>query len=581
MTDLMRQRMILALVGAAAGASLYALGEVLDGDLIGDRLALAMAALTGSFFFGLLAMTGPLPIHRAARGALIVAVVLAALLTWAGLRFDTIDELGNSPFPATAVAILMWIPLPFLIAAEGPGWRDYACLFAQAWGIFVRYSVAWIFVAVVWGVILLSDALFGVVGLTVIDDLLEVDIVPWLITGTVLGLALAVVQELADVLSPYLVLRLLRLLVPAVLVVMAVFILALPFRGFSGLFGGLSVAATLLGMVGAAATLITSAVDQDDAGATENPLMRRATQALAVLLPVPAVMAAIAIGIRVDQYGWTPDRLYAATAAAVGLGYGCIYALAVLRGAGWMDRIRSGNTAMAGALVVGAVLWLGPFLSPEAISARNQVARAADGRTPVAALDLYALDRMGRAGAAARQTLTDLAKEPGREELGIALANPSPGVPMPEGEDPAALRAELTALLPLQPTTATATRDMLLAAADAYVLRNWVNSCKRTLPQGGPACVMVVTDLLPSEPGEEAAIISMDAEYSYARFEALSLRGGLLHNAGMWSTDGRTMPEGDQARAFIAALQKAPPALSQAPLNQIATPDGLGLAPYP
>ena len=72
-----------------------------------------------------------------------------------------------------------------------------------------------------------------------------------------LVLALAVVTELSDYVSPFLILRLLRLMLPPVLLVLAVFLLALPLRGLSGLFGGLSAAATLLAMVAAGATATT------------------------------------------------------------------------------------------------------------------------------------------------------------------------------------------------------------------------------------------------------------------------------------------------------------------------------------
>jgi len=579
---MMQQRMILALIGAAAGVGLYVLSEVLAGDLIGDRMALALAAFTWSFFFALLGMAGPLRVERAAVGALAVGVAVAGLLTLAGLRFDSIEGLANSPLPGTAVLVLTTLPLPFVIAsASGPGWRDYPWLFAQAWGIFVRYSAAWVFVGVVWGVILLSDALFGVVGLTLIEDLLQVDVVPWLVTGTVLGLALAVVQELEDVVTPYLVLRLLRLLVPVVLVVLAVFVVALPLRGLSGLFDGLSVAATLLAMTAAAATLVTSAVDQDDAAADGNEVLRRATQALALVLPVPAGLAAMAVWLRVAQYGWTPDRLFAATAAALGLSYGVVYALAVLRGAGWRARIRQGNIAMALVVIGVAALWLTPLANPEAISARSQVARVADGRIPVAALDLYAMDRWGRAGAAARLRLTDLAQQPGFAGLGPALADPEPGPPMPDGEDPAPLRSALVAILPLQPATATATRDQFLAAADAYDLRSWLDLCNRTLPQGGPACVMVVADLLPAVPGEEVVLILPDLAGGYVRYEGLSFRGGLLSRHSLWLTDGATLPQDAAAAALVRGLQAEPPALSPAPLNQISVPGGghLSLSP--
>lgn len=574
MTQLMQQRLVLALVGAAAGVSLYALSEILDGDLLGDRAVLALSALTATFFFALLAMTGPLRVERATIAALATGLVVAGLLSLAGLRFDTIDEIANSPIPLAAALVLGTVPLPFIIAAHGRGWRDYPSLFAQAWGIFVRYSVAWVFVGVVWGVVLLSNALFSVVGLTVIEDLLDIGIVPWLVTGTVLGLALAVVQELADVVSPYLVLRLLRLLVPVVLLVLAVFIGALPFRGLSGLFGGLSVAATLLAMTAAAAMLITSAVDQDDLAATEPDLMRAATQGLAVLLPVPAGLAAVAVWLRVDQYGWTPDRLFAATVAAMGLGYGVLYAVAVLRRAGWMDRIRSANTAMALALIGVAALWLTPLFNPEALAARNQMARYVDGQTPVARLDLYALDRWGRAGAAARAELTALAAQPGQEALGLALANPSPDpyTSTAPAEDLGPLRAALIAAMPLQPPTATATRDGFLSAADAYELRSWTDDCLPETAGDLPTCVMVVADLLPSDPGEEALMILLNPAGGFARYEGLSFGNGQLQRKSVWTTEGGALPGFDAAKALIAMLQATPPALSPAPMNQIRVP---------
>lgn len=577
----MQHRVILALIGAAAGASLFALSEILDGDLLGQRLALALAVFAWAFFFGLLGMAGPLRTGRAAVLAAGVGIVAAALLTSAGLRFDTIEELGGSPFPFACGLVLTTLPLPFLIAACGAGWRDYPTLFIQAWGIFVRYSVALLFVGVVWGVVLLSDALFGAVGLTVIADLLQVGILPWLITGTVLGLALAVVQELSDVVSPYLVLRLLRLLVPGVLLVFVVFIAALPLHGLNGLFGGLSVAATLLAMTAVAATLVTSAVDQDDLEATDAGPLRRASQGLALVLPVPAVLSGMAVWQRVDQYGWTPDRLFAATSTALALGYGGLYALAVVRGAGWMGRIRAANTAMALALIGCAALWLTPVLNPEAISAHSLVARVADGRTAPAAVDLHALSLWGRAGAAARSRLTALARQPGFEDLGQALAKPAVPLPVAPAEDLSSLRAALAAIVPLQPATATATRDMLLQASQSYELRDWTRICQAEGPQGGPACLMVVADLLPAQPGEEAVMILLDVENGLVRFDGLALRDGYLQPHRMWLTDGRKMPGLDEAAAMIAAWQAAPPPLSPAPLNQIVLPGGGGLALTP
>ncbi len=108
--------------------------------------------------------------------------------------------------------------MPFLIAALGPvgNWRDYPELFNQSWNIVVRYVAAWLFMGLFWAVLLLSNELFGIIGLEILDDLLDIAPVPYVLSGLVLGLALAVVNELSEYVSPYLILRLLRLLLPLV-----------------------------------------------------------------------------------------------------------------------------------------------------------------------------------------------------------------------------------------------------------------------------------------------------------------------------------------------------------------------------
>ena len=423
------QRGQMALIGALAGISFYLLSETVDKDYFGDRTFLALVTFAIIFFTGLLAMAGPLAIARAVVSAAALAAVATVLFLWASFRFDTLDGYIFGPFPVLATAVISTVPLPFIIAAAGPGWRDYPALFSAAWTIVVRYAAAWVFVGVVWGVIFLSDMLLSIVGLNIIEDLIAITIVPFIITGLTLGLALAVVQEFKEYVSPFLILRLLRLLLPAVLVVMIVFVLALPVQGLSGLFGGLSVAAVLLAMTAGSATLITTAIDQSDAEATQSPLLAGATQALALILPIPAGLAAYSVWLRVDQYGLTPDRIFAALMALLALGYGVLYALAVARRTGWMARIRQSNVYMALAGVVAAGLWLTPMLNAERISAQNLVARYQSGATPVAALDVNPLNDWGFAGDAARATLDALAIEPGQEALETALAGASPIAP--------------------------------------------------------------------------------------------------------------------------------------------------------
>ncbi len=568
MDGTLRERWGLALVGALAGGSLYALTIGSDG-ILPDRVMLALIVLAGTFFATLLAMAGPIGVRRAALNAAGLALVTAGLVWLASLRFEAADGFFSGPLPTLAALTVATLPMPFLIARAGPGWRDYPSLFLQAWSIVVRYVAAWAFTGLVWVVILLSDRMLGIVGLTVINDLLAIEVVPFVLTGAIVGLAMAVVHELADLLSPYVVLRLFRLLLPVVLVVMTVFLVALPFRGLSGLFQDWSPALVLLAMVAAGISLVSIAVDQSDADATSSPFLRLAAQAQALVLPVVAGFGAWAVWLRVAQYGWTPERVFVALVAAMAVAYGVIYAVAVLRRGAWMARIRAGNLWMALAVIALAALWLTPVLNAERISARDQLARFEAGRTSVEALDIAAIGRWGKAGAAVIAALEEKAKAPGQEALAARLANPGaePGM---SGDKRAEMVADLTSLMPLQPASATGTRDMIFAAMQEYELSTWLDACKRVQTDGRPGCVLAVADLLPTMPGEEAMVVLVEAG-DYAQVYGLYfLADGSLAQRTAVRSNG-TYPSPDEARALLRTFQDQPPAVAPALLNQLGT----------
>lgn len=573
MAGQLQKRWQLAAVGAIGGALLWAVVEAAENGWIADQPTLVLLALVGTALAASLAMAGPIGLASALPRALGLGIVTAALVWLGGLRYA--DGIFGSPLSVLAALTFASLPVPFLIAERRGGWRDYPALFLQAWSIVVRSAAAWAFTGLVWLVIYLSDQVLQIVGLTLVTDLLQNWLVPMVITGAVLGLAMAVVYELADLLSPYLVLRLFRLLLPFVLAVMVVFLIALPFRGLSGLFRGLSPALLLLAMVGAGVSLVAIAIDQTDAEATTSPVLRRAAQGMALLLPVVALLAAWAIWLRVDQHGWTPERLFVALLAALGLAYGLVYAVAVLRGPGWMERIRQGNIRLALVIIGLAALWLTPVLNAEAISARNQLARFDAGKTQVDELDVSALKGWGYPGKAVLDILAERAKEPGQE----ALANRLTGQESPDEADRASAAAALAAVMPVQPTGATGTRDTLLGAAPDYQLRDWQAQCDRTGAEGQRGCLMAVADLLPNRPGEEAILI-LDRGGDYLELLGLYLGDdGLLVTRSVLRSDGRYVTS-EEIAALLDAWRAAPPALTQAPINQLGTGEaGLLIVP--
>lgn len=557
----------MAAIGAAGGLCLHILGEVWRADLLSERLMVPLAVAGLAFFGGWLAMTGPLRPPRAALGATLIALASAALVSLVGLRFEAMADLAREPWHVLALLMVAILPQPFWIAASRGSWGHYPTLFLESWSVVVRVSAAALFTLVVWIVLYLSDALLGLVGVEAIGRFMATDGVPFVLSGAILGLALAVMDELSDVVSPDLLLRLLRLLLPVLLTVIAVFLLALALRGFDRLFGAFSVAGTLIAVSAAAILLVSVAVDSEDAEGVAARPMVLATQALAALVAVPALLGAWALGLRVAEAGWTPARIAGMAAATVAVGYGIAYLRALVGGARWRVRVRAGNRVMALAILGLCAVWLTPLFNAEAISARDQLGRFEAGRVPADRLDLAALQDWGRPGARAIERLGTLALEPGRAELAARLKDLAAGG---SGQtDPATARAELAGIMPVSPADAADVRATILAALEPWEIDDWRSGCALRLPDGRPACVLVVADFWPDTPGREAVALF------------LMPQGGLRHEALVpdaadrgWHRRGTVLstdegPAGDAAAAALAALQDGVPRLAPVPQFQL------------
>ncbi len=564
MTGQIAARVGLALTGALGGAAIWAVLEAADRAWLADFPTLALFVFVATGFGAVMALAGPIGLTSAVPRGLGLGLVVGALTWLMALRFETVDQVLFAAIPVLAIFALATLPLPFLIAGVRSRWTDYPVLFLEAWSIVLRVAAAGAFTGLVWLVIFLSDELLQIVGIGIIGNVLAQEGLALALGGAIFGLGMAVIHDLAELLSPYVVLRVFRLFLPVVLAVMAVFLVALPFRGLDGLAGGLSPATLLLTMVGGGIALVSIAIDQADADATKSPLLLRCTQGLALILPVVAGLALWAVWLRVADRGWSPERLFVVLVAGTGLVYGLVYAVSVLLGREWMERIRQGNIRIALAVLVLAAMWLTPVLNAERISAASQLARLET--VGVAALDPAALRSWGKPGAAALAELEARAKEPGQEALAAALA----GETVDQADARPALAAELAALMPVQPATATGMREVILGAAEEYLLQDWLQVCRVKLENGQPGCLMVVADLLPLRPGEEAMLfLQRGTDY-------IEVSGLYLDDSGMLVWRSATRPDGsyltpEAASRLLRQYQTAPPPLTGAELNQLGT----------
>lgn len=510
-------RLSLTATGAVAGLALWVIAEFLPELTQNGRAILAAATVAAGFFGPLLIMLGPLSPARAVAGAALIAAPLAILATSASMRFDTVGGFIETGHPVVAMALSAILPIPYLIAGLGPGnrWMHYPTLYQAAWEAAVRTVAALLFLGLFWLILYLSDALLQLVGIELIDWIVDIDAVPFILSGLVLGLGGAVAHELSHVLSPLLPIRLLRLMLPIVLAVTALFLAGLAFRGLGRIFGDLSIAALLIAVSAAAALLVSAAIDREDSSAVQGPMMRRATAALALILPGLAALAIYSVTERVSQYGWSPDRLAAMSAAVIMAAYGGAYAVAILPGQGWMGRIRQANSGVALAALALAIAWLSPLLNPQRLAATSQVARFEAGAVPAEALDLWAIGRdWGRPGAAALDRLAAvaggedgavLAERRAALEASLNRYDFETRVP-PEVEE--AARLALRDAMAVHPAGAELPEGFFASETPDQIAR-LARACDRRTPGGNPGCLAARLDLWPGRAGQEIVVFAM------------------------------------------------------------------------
>ena len=183
-----------------------------------------------------------------------------------------------------------------------------------------------------------------------------------------------------EVLQPILF-AVLRALLPLLAFISLLFLTMLPFTGLEPLWQTRRAAVLLLTIV-ALMVLCTNAVYGDG----RPPLLttsvyprwvRRVVELSLVALPAYALLALYALWLRVDQHGWTPDRLHGALAALLLAAHALGYAAGLLRprAAGALPALASVNVSLSWLAMAVLVGTLTPLLDANRISVASQMAR--------------------------------------------------------------------------------------------------------------------------------------------------------------------------------------------------------------
>ncbi|MEN5146167.1 DUF4153 domain-containing protein [Brevundimonas diminuta] len=348
-----------------------------------------------------------------------VAAAALALMGWHDAAQQATDYFRppylRFPVVAFAAAALFIAHHLIVPAIEGRRWiADYDDYFDTAWKAGVQLVLSLGFTGAFWLLLFLGAALFRVIGLSFLSDLLGKE---WF-SIPVTCLVFAVAVQLTDVRGALIrgvrtvALMLLSWLLLVITVLVAGFLAALPFTGLDGLWKTGSATALVLSAAAALIVLINTAY-QDGREDNLPPAALRITARVASVLLTPLVLIAVwGLSLRIGQHGLTPDRIIASACALVGVLYAAGYGWAALsplwRRTAWMKPLERTNVLAAVLTVLVILALFSPLADPARLSVNDQTARLKRGAVSAEHFD-YAFLRFG-SGKAGRAALADLAK---------------------------------------------------------------------------------------------------------------------------------------------------------------------------
>ncbi len=342
-----------------------------------------------------------------------------------GISYWRIKTLGIDEFGIVALGVFLFVFSPFYQTSMHSHWRDYKALHEHAWGNAVILALGMIFTALSFGVAHLLASLFSLIGIELPRELLREEIVVITLAGTALGASIGVLRDHDSIIASTqaLVQSVFSILVVPLATGLGVFILSLPFTGLKPLWNSsFSSSATLFACAIGALIIMNAVIREDTTTQSKSRIAQYATRILAVTIAPLAIITVFALKLRVDQYGLTPDRLWAVVVCLVLSLYGVIYLLTTVRKDHFYSLVRKSNTYLGLAVCAIALILATPLVDFGGISVRNQLARYSSGEISEDNLDItaFAFD-FGPAGREALESLQDTSSTALSSRIGDVL----------------------------------------------------------------------------------------------------------------------------------------------------------------
>ncbi|ELK6657047.1 DUF4153 domain-containing protein [Citrobacter freundii] len=305
-----------------------------------------------------------------------------------------------------AMLALPWIQYSLHVSREQ---ARYPHFYRQLWLNALTLLIVFVANGLFWLVLLLWSEMFKLVGIPFFSTLFfDTDWFGYVAFGLITALAVVLARTQSRLVTA--VQKLLTFiatgLLPLVALLALMFILTLPFTGLEAISQRVS-AAGLMSTLTLLLLLLMAIVREPQKEALPYPgALRYLIKCSLIVAPIYMLIAGWSLWVRIQQYGWTPERLHGVLVVVVLLAWSVGYLVSILRRGHNPLEIQGKVILGVSLLALGLLVLLSsPVIDAWRISVNSHMGLYHSGKIKPDQVSLYMLDHSGKPGRAALEAL--------------------------------------------------------------------------------------------------------------------------------------------------------------------------------
>ncbi|WP_441545658.1 DUF4153 domain-containing protein [Citrobacter freundii] len=344
----------------------------------------------------------------------LIFVVVLAMSVWLKWQVEDSDKwrqhevfmLYGWRLLLMAMLALPWIQYSLHVSREQ---ARYPHFYRQLWLNALTLLIVFVANGLFWLVLLLWSEMFKLVGIPFFSTLFfDTDWFGYVAFGLITALAVVLARTQSRLVTA--VQKLLTFiatgLLPLVALLALMFILTLPFTGLEAISQRVS-AAGLMSTLTLLLLLLMAIVREPQKEALPYPgALRYLIKCSLIVAPIYMLIAGWSLWVRIQQYGWTPERLYGVLVVVVLLVWSVGYLASILRRGRNPLELQGPVILGVSLLALGLLVLLSsPVIDAWRISVNSHMGLYHSGKIKPDQVSLYMLDHSGKPGRAALEAL--------------------------------------------------------------------------------------------------------------------------------------------------------------------------------